>query len=123
MEGLIDELRLLRDSLAANRGEAIADGLLRRIGRLVRTFGFHVATLDVRENAEAHHKMLGELFDQLGELERPYGDLERSERSAVLLGRVEQRPASRSVAFRSFATRRDDLCDFRVGSRRARPFR
>ena len=54
----------LRDSLAANRGEAIADGLLRRIGRLVRTFGFHVATLDVRENAEAHHKVLGELFDQ-----------------------------------------------------------
>jgi len=84
VEGLIDEIRLLRDSLAANRGEAIAEGLLRRIGRLVRTFGFHVATLDVRENAEAHHKMLGELFDQLGELERPYGDLDRSGRSAVL---------------------------------------
>jgi len=84
VEELIDELRLLRDSLAANRGEAIAEGLLGRMGRLVRTFGFHVATLDVRENAEAHHKMLGELFDQLGELERPYAELDRSERSAVL---------------------------------------
>jgi phosphoenolpyruvate carboxylase len=84
VEGFIDELRLVRDSLAANRGEAIADGLLRRIGRLVRTFGFHVATLDVRENAEAHHKMLGELFDQLGGLARPYADLDRSERSKVL---------------------------------------
>ncbi|MGD0441456.1 MAG: phosphoenolpyruvate carboxylase [Acidimicrobiales bacterium] len=84
VEEFIDELRLVRDSLAANRGEAIAEGLLRRIGRLVRTFGFHVATLDVRENAEAHHKMLAELFDHLGELERPYGDLERFERSEVL---------------------------------------
>ncbi len=84
VEAFIDELRLLRDSLAANRGEVIADGLLRRIGRLVRTFGFHVATLDVRENAEAHHKVLGEIFDQLGELERPYGELDRSERGAVL---------------------------------------
>ena len=84
VEGFIDELRLLRDSLVANSGEAIADGLLRRIGRLVRTFGFHVATLDIRENAEAHHKMLGEVFDQLGELQGPYGDLDRSERSAVL---------------------------------------
>ena len=84
VEGLIEELRLVRDSLSENRGEAIADGLLRRIGRLVRTFGFHVATLDVRENAEAHHKLLGELFDQLGELERPYGQLGRSERGAVL---------------------------------------
>jgi len=84
VDELIDELRLLRDSLAANRGEAIADGLLRRIGRLVRTFGFRVATLDIRENAEAHHKALGELFDRLGELGRPYRELDRSERSTVL---------------------------------------
>ena len=84
VDGLIEELRLLRDSLAANRGEAIADGLLSRIGRLVRTFGFHVATLDVRENAEAHHRVLGEVFDHLGELERPYRELERSERREVL---------------------------------------
>jgi phosphoenolpyruvate carboxylase len=84
VEGLIYELRVLRDSLAANRGEAIAEGLLGRMGRLVRTFGFHVATLDVRENAEAHHRLLGEMFDQLGELERPYAELDRSERSAVL---------------------------------------
>ncbi|MGA2530209.1 MAG: phosphoenolpyruvate carboxylase [Acidimicrobiales bacterium] len=84
LEGLIDELRLLRDSLASNRGEAIAEGLLRRIGRLVRTFGFHVATLDVRENAEAHHRVLGELFDRLDELERPYAELDRAERSELL---------------------------------------
>ena len=57
---------------------------LRRLGRLVRTFGFHVATLDIRENAEEHHKVLGEIFDQLGELERPYVELDRSERSALL---------------------------------------
>ncbi len=84
LEPFIDELQLLSDSLAANRGEAIAEGLLRRMGRLVRTFGFHLATLDVRENAEAHHKVLGEIFDQLGELPRPYGQLDRSERSVVL---------------------------------------
>ena len=84
VEAFIDEIRLLRDSLAANRGEVIADGLLGRLGRLVRTFGFHVATLDIRENAEEHHKVLGEIFDQLGELERPYAELDRSERSALL---------------------------------------
>jgi phosphoenolpyruvate carboxylase len=89
VDELIDELELLRDSLAANRGEAIADGLLRRIGRLVRTFGFHVATLDVRENAEAHHKVLGEIFDRLGELDRPYGELDRSQRHQLLSAELQ----------------------------------
>jgi len=84
VDGLIDELRLLHDSLSTNRGEAIADGLVRRIARLVRTFGFHVATLDVRENAQAHHVVLGELYDRLGELDRPYAKLNRAERGAVL---------------------------------------
>jgi phosphoenolpyruvate carboxylase len=84
VDALIDEIRLVRDSLAANKGESIADGLVRRIGRLVRTFGFHVATLDVRENAEAHHKVLGEVFDRLGELDKPYRELHRRERSALL---------------------------------------
>ena len=98
VEGFLEELRLVHDSLAANRGEAIAEGLLRRIGRLVRTFGFHVATLDVRENAEAHHRVLGEIFDHLDELERPYRTLERSERSAVLS--AELRSARPLVASR-----------------------
>jgi phosphoenolpyruvate carboxylase len=57
---------------------------LRRIARLVRTFGFHVATLDVRENADAHHRVLAEVFDGLGELGKPYGQLDRSERTALL---------------------------------------
>jgi len=103
----LDELRLLRDSLAANRGEAIADGLLRRIARLVRTFGFHVATLDVRENADAHHKLLAELYDRLGELDRPYGELERPERSALLraeLGSARPLGASRFALSPSAAT-------------------
>jgi phosphoenolpyruvate carboxylase len=111
VEEFLGELRLLRDSLAANRGEAIADGLLRRVGRLVRTFGFQVATLDVRENAAAHHRVLGEVLDRLGELERPYGDLDRSERSAVLRAELNgARPLGASrfalspVAATTFAT-------------------
>ena len=105
--GFLDELRLLRDSLAANRGEAIADGLLRRMARSVRTFGFHVATLDVRENADADHKLLSELYDRLGELDRPYGALDRTERSALLtaeLGSARPFGASRSALSASGAT-------------------
>jgi phosphoenolpyruvate carboxylase len=107
VDELIDELRVLHDSLAANQGEAIAEGLLRRIARLVRTFGFHIATLDVRENAEAHHRVLAEVFDGLAELERPYGELDRSERGALLRAELSgTRPlgASRSALSPAAAT-------------------
>lgn len=84
----LDELRVLRDSLAANRGEAIAAGLVHRIAGLVRTFGFHVATLDVRENADAHHRVLAELYDRLGEIGEPYRQLDRRRRSVLLLAEL-----------------------------------
>jgi phosphoenolpyruvate carboxylase len=82
--GLLDELELLRNSLASHRAGAVANGIVRRTARLVGTFGFKVATLDVREHAEAHHSVLAEMFDRLGEHDRPYSTLDRDERTARL---------------------------------------
>jgi phosphoenolpyruvate carboxylase len=81
---LVDDLRLVRDSLAAHRAGAVADGIVRRTARLVGAFGFGVAVLDVREHSEKHHVVLGEMIDRLGELDRPYGHLDRAERTALL---------------------------------------
>jgi len=82
--GLVDDLRIIYDSLSANRGELVAEGSVRRLAAWVATFGLHMATLDVREHAEAHHRLLGELYDALGELDGPYGELSRAERTRLL---------------------------------------
>jgi phosphoenolpyruvate carboxylase len=87
--GLLADLRLIHDSLAANRGERIAEGTLRRLAALVATFGMHMATLDVREHAKEHHRALGEIYDHLGELEVPYEQLARPKRIALLAGELE----------------------------------
>ena len=50
LEQFVAELALVSDSLSANRAGAVADGILRRTASLVATFGFGVATLDVREH-------------------------------------------------------------------------
>jgi phosphoenolpyruvate carboxylase len=90
---LIDELRIVHDSLASNRGGSIAQGIVRRVAQLVGTFGFSVATLDVREHAEKHHVVLAEFFDRLDELDRPYGSLDASARRELLRGELsEARP-------------------------------
>jgi phosphoenolpyruvate carboxylase len=47
------DLSILRDSLAANRGLRIARNLVDPLLLLVRTFGLHLHTLDIRQHARA----------------------------------------------------------------------
>ncbi|MDX1659195.1 MAG: phosphoenolpyruvate carboxylase [Nitriliruptorales bacterium] len=87
---LLDELRLMHDSLLENRGELIARGSLARLMRLVAAFRLHLAVMDVREHAQRHHLALSELFERVG-LDPPYDDLEREDRRALLVEELEQR--------------------------------
>lgn len=81
---LLADLMLMRESLAAHRGELAATGRVDRTIRVVAAFGLHLATLDVREHADAHHHALAQLFDRLGELSWRYSDLPRESRLALL---------------------------------------
>ena len=48
---LLADLRVIRESLIANKGSRIADGGLARLERMIEIFGFHLARLDVRVHA------------------------------------------------------------------------
>jgi phosphoenolpyruvate carboxylase len=88
---LVAELLLVRDSLAAGGSELAAHGVLTRAIRTVAAVGVSVATLDVREHAEAHHVAVGELVDRLGEQGWRYADLPRAHRTALLTAELEAR--------------------------------
>ena len=55
----LGDLNLIADSLRANKGEHAGLFQVRRLIRRVRTFGFHLATLDIRQNAGAHRGVIG----------------------------------------------------------------
>ncbi len=57
---LIEELQVLRRSLQQNRGQRLAVTLIDPLLLLVRTFGLHLHTLDVRQHARLHKKALEE---------------------------------------------------------------
>jgi phosphoenolpyruvate carboxylase len=59
VEQLIDDLELVARSLAEHHGEFAGLFHVRRMLRRVRTFGFHLATLDVRQSAEVHREIVG----------------------------------------------------------------
>jgi phosphoenolpyruvate carboxylase len=74
---LLDELDMMARSLEASRGRLIAHGAVARVQRSVATFGFQIATLDVREHAAKHVAAVAELFDLVGTDLRSMGDAQR----------------------------------------------
>lgn len=80
-EELLEELHLVRDSLVENAGELIAAGSVMRLIRRVAIFGFHLATMDVREHADRLHEVLALLAGRVGV---DYSSLDREGRLAFL---------------------------------------
>ncbi|MEQ9618920.1 MAG: phosphoenolpyruvate carboxylase [Deltaproteobacteria bacterium] len=65
-EELLKELRILDTSLRRNKGHHLADSTLKRLIRQVEIFGFHMASLDIRQNSEVHADALTEITERLG---------------------------------------------------------
>lgn len=57
------DLEVIHRSLVANGSELLARGRLRALRRAARVFGFHLATLDLRQNSEVHERVVGELLE------------------------------------------------------------
>ena len=86
-ESLSADLRVLEQSLRSqNPMGQNAGGALARLSRAVETFGFHLATLDLRQNADVHARVVAELFKVAG-VSADYQALD--ERQRVLLLRHE----------------------------------
>ncbi|MCW2616391.1 MAG: phosphoenolpyruvate carboxylase [Frankiales bacterium] len=88
---LLTDLLLLRDSLLQHRGGLAATGIVERAVRTTLSLGTLLATMDVREHADAHHAALGQLVDRTHELSHPWADLSRSYRLSVLARELDGR--------------------------------
>jgi phosphoenolpyruvate carboxylase len=60
-----EDILLVRDSLQAHRAERLASVYVGPLLRKLRTFGFHLLTLDIRQHARVHSQVIEELGPDL----------------------------------------------------------
>lgn len=65
-EDLLSDLSVVDTSLRASHDDLIADHRLRDLIAAVEVFGFHLYSVDIRQNSDSHEEILTELFAAAG---------------------------------------------------------
>jgi phosphoenolpyruvate carboxylase len=93
----VADLQLLRDSLRRAGAHLIADGRIRDLQVQAQVFGFHLATLDLRQHARRHREALSAVFARYGDTD-DYAALPETDKVALLSHELElTRPLTPAV--------------------------
>jgi phosphoenolpyruvate carboxylase len=84
---LLTDLAIIHDSLAANGSAILAEGRLKQLRRAVDAFGFHLASLDLRQNSDVHEHSISEML-ALVQPGLDYAGLAEPERVHLLLAEL-----------------------------------
>ena len=83
------DIQIIIDSLKANAGPVLIRPRLSTIRKAADIFGFHLATLDMRQSSDIHERTLTELF-ALAKVEPNYAALDEESRVRLLLSELKQ---------------------------------
>jgi phosphoenolpyruvate carboxylase len=78
------DLRVIAQSLASHHAQALVAPRLAPLIRAVQVFGFHLATLDLRQSSDVHEAVVAELL-RTARLENDYSALPEEAKRACLL--------------------------------------
>ena len=78
------DLTLIQDSLAAHGGRRLADGQVQRLIDQVAIFGFHLASLDIRQEAAVVRAAVAEIAQAIQLTDRDLRALDETERQTLL---------------------------------------
>ena len=83
-EAFLADLQVIEASLVAHHAAALIGPRLAPLMRAVQVFGFHLATLDLRQSSDKHEAVVAELL-RTARVEADYSDLSEEARRACLL--------------------------------------
>jgi phosphoenolpyruvate carboxylase len=104
-EAFLEDLGVIDGSLRSGGSALLADGRLRALRKAALAFGFHLATLDLRQNSDVHEAVLDELLREAG-VAPDYLALDEAQREELLLAELASpRPLRSAFADYSEQTR------------------
>ncbi|WP_183725652.1 phosphoenolpyruvate carboxylase [Paraburkholderia sp. WP4_3_2] len=89
------DLRILMDSLAEHHGASLATPRLAPLLRAVEVFGFHLASIDLRQSSDIHEAVIAELLARAG-VEADYAALSEEDKQHLLLAQLAEPRTLRS---------------------------
>ena len=84
-EEFLADLRVIETSLRSHHAEALAAQRLHPLIRAVEVFGFHLATVDLRQSSDKHEEVVAEMLTA-ARVEKHYSQLDEHAKQALLLG-------------------------------------
>jgi phosphoenolpyruvate carboxylase len=83
----LHDLKIIDASLAAHNAQALAAPRLQPLLRAVQVFGFHLATVDLRQSSDKHEAVVAELL-RVAKVEVDYSSLNEDTRRTLLLAQL-----------------------------------
>jgi len=108
---LLADLRTIEASLASHHARALIEMRLAPLLRAVSVFGFHLATVDLRQSSDKHAAVVAELL-RAAELDPDYEALDEPARRARLLACLRERRTLRVPEVDYSALARSELAVF-----------
>jgi phosphoenolpyruvate carboxylase len=81
---LLADLRVIEDSLISTNGQALTSIRLKPLIRAVEVFGFHLATVDLRQSSDKHEEVVAELL-RVARIEKNYSALDEAAKQSLLV--------------------------------------
>ncbi len=111
--GFEADLAVIADSLRSHRAAALITPRLAPLQRAVQVFGFHLATIDLRQNSDRHEAVIAELL-RVARVAADYGTLDEPARQRLLVTLLNDVRPLRVPGARYTAHARDELAIFEL---------
>ncbi|WP_020206180.1 MULTISPECIES: phosphoenolpyruvate carboxylase [Cupriavidus] len=83
------DVQVVTDSLRAHHGAALARTRIDALAKAIAVFGFHLASIDMRQVSDVHEAVIAELFAAAG-VEADYAGLPEARKLELLLAELRQ---------------------------------